>query len=47
MALVVAFLSAENENRQLEDLPLDDFGRVPERFLLSVRIKSIAENFVY
>ena len=46
MALVVAFLSAENENRQLEDLPLDDFGRVPERFLLSVRTKSIAENFV-
>ena len=26
MALVLAFLSAENENRQLEDLPLADFG---------------------
>ena len=47
MALVVAFLSAENENRQLKDLPLDDFGRVPERFLLLVRTKTIAENFVY
>ena len=26
VALVLAFLSAENENRQLEDLPLADFG---------------------
>ena len=47
IALVMAFLSAENENRQLKDLPLDNFGRVPEIFLLSVRTKSIAENFVY
>ena len=46
VALVLAFLSAENENRQLEDLPLTDFGRLPERVLLSVRTKSINENFV-
>ena len=43
VALVRAFLAAENENRQLEDLPQADFGRVPERFLLSVRTKSITE----
>ena len=42
-----AFLAAENENRQLEDLPQADCGRVPERFLLSVRTKSTTENFVY
>ena len=29
VALVLAFLSAENENRQLEDLPRADFGRLP------------------
>ena len=46
VALVLAFLSAENENRQLEDLSLADFGRLPERLLLSVRAKSINENFV-
>ena len=46
VALVLAFLSSENENRQLEDLRLADFGRLPERLLLSVRIKSINENFV-
>ena len=46
MALVLAFLSAENENRQLEDLPLADFGRLPERLLLSVRTKAINENFL-
>ena len=46
VALVLTFLSAENENRQLEDLPLADFGRLPERLLLSVRTKSINENFV-
>ena len=45
MALVLAFLSAENENRQLEDLSLADIGRLPERLLLSVRTKSINENF--
>ena len=38
MALVMAFLAAANENRQLEDLLQPDFGRVPERLLLSVRI---------
>ena len=46
VALVLAFLSAENENRQLEDLPLADFGRLPERLLLLVRTKTISENFV-
>ena len=46
VALVLAFLSAENENRQLEDLPLADFGRLPERLFLSVTTKSINENFV-
>ena len=29
IALLLAFLAAENENRQLEDLPLADFGRLP------------------
>ena len=33
-ALVLEFLSAENKIRQLEDLPLTDFGRLPERLLL-------------
>ena len=45
VTLVLAFLSAENENQQLEDLPLADFGCLPER-LLSVRTKSINKNFV-
>ena len=43
MALAMAFLAAENENRQLEDLPQAAFLK---RFLLSVRKKSINENFV-
>ena len=47
VALVLGFLSAENENRQLEDLPPADFGRLPERLLLSVRAKSINGNFVH
>ena len=47
VALVLAFLSAENENRQLEDLPLAYFGRLPERLLLSVRTKSINENLEF
>ena len=46
VALVLVFLSTENENRQLEDLPLADFGRLPERLLLSVKAKSMDENFV-
>ena len=33
MALIISFFAAENKNRQLEDLPQVDFGRVPERFL--------------
>ena len=31
MPLVLAFFVAGNENRQLKDLPLADFGRLPER----------------
>ena len=48
VALVLAFPSIikKNKNRQLGDLPLADFGRLPERLLLSVRTKSINENFV-
>ena len=46
VALVLAFLSSENENRQLADLPLANFGRLLERLLLSVRTKSMNENFV-
>ena len=42
----MAFLAAENKNHQLEDSQQADFGCVPERFLLSVRTKSITENFV-
>ena len=41
----MVFLVAENENRQLEDLPQADFGRVHEIFRLLVRKKSITENF--
>ena len=29
VALEIVFLSADNENRQLEDLSLADFGRLP------------------
>ena len=43
-ASVLAFLLAENENRQMEDLPLANFGRLPDR-LLSIRTNSINENF--
>ena len=46
VVLVLAFLSAENENRQLEDLSQADFGRLPERLLLTLRTKSINENFL-
>ena len=46
VALMLTFLSAESENRQLEDLPLADFGCLPERLLLPVRTKSINQNFV-
>ena len=47
VALVMAFLAAENENRQLEDLLQADFCCVPKKYLLLVRTKSITENFVY
>ena len=33
LALVIVFLAAENGNQQQKDLPLADFGLVPERFL--------------
>ena len=46
-ALVMAFLMAENESRQLKDLPQADFRGVPERFLLSLRTNTITDNFVY
>ena len=46
VVLVLAFLSAEKENRQLEDLSQADFGRLPERLLLTLRTKSINENFL-
>ena len=47
VTLVMTFLVAESENRQLKDLPQADLGRAPERFLLSVRTNSITDNFVY
>ena len=37
VALVLAFLLSENENWQLEDMPLANFGCLPESLLLSVR----------
>ena len=43
----MAFLAAENENRQLKDLPQADLSRVPEGYLLLVRTKSLSEDFVY
>ena len=44
----LAFLSAENENRQLEDLPLADFGRLPERPPLSIlRVSANALYYCY
>ena len=47
VTLVMTFLAAENENRQVKGLPQADFGRVPERFLRSVRTKPTTENFLY
>ena len=47
VALVMEFLAAENENRQLEDWPQADFGHVSEIFPLSVKTKSITGNFVH
>ena len=47
VTLVMTFLAAENENRQLKGLPQADFGRVPGRFLRSVRTKPTTENFLY
>ena len=44
---LIAFLAAENENRQSEVLSQAHFGPVPDRFLLSVRTKSVIENFLY
>ena len=45
VALVLAFLLAENENRQLEDLPLADFGRLPHS-LVSYRVTHSKRNFI-
>ena len=45
MALVLAFLLAEKENRQLEDLPLADFGRLPHS-LVSYRVTHSKRNFI-
>ena len=48
VAWVMAFFAAETEkNRKLEDLPQADFGRVPWRFLMSIRTNWITENFAY
>ena len=47
VSLVMAFLAAKNESRQLEDLPQEDFGCVLRRLLLSVRTKYKIESFVY
>ena len=44
VALVKAFLTAENKNLQLEDLSQADFSHVPERFPLSVRTNSITDR---
>ena len=38
VALVLAFLSAENEIRQLKDLPLADFGRYLKDCLSTIQI---------
>ena len=46
VALVMAFLAAENENWQLEYLPQADFSRVLKRFHLLIRTKSITKNFL-
>ena len=45
VALVLAFLLAENENRQLEDLPLADLGRLPHS-LVSYRVTYSKRNFI-
>ena len=42
----MAFLAAENENRQLEDLPQADFGRLPEQLLLLLKISSVGKDQV-
>ena len=44
---IMAYLEAESENRQLKVFPQNDFGYVPERFLLSEKSNSITEHFVY
>ena len=41
----MAFLAAEKENQQLEDLPQANSGRVA--VFLSERKNSITENFAY
>lgn len=31
LTLIMAYLAAENENRQLEDFPQAEFGPIPEK----------------
>ena len=45
MALVLAFLSVENENRQLEDFPRADFGRLLGR-LFNQKTSSVGKDKV-
>ena len=47
VALVMTFLAAENKYRPLEHFSQANFGHEPERFLLSVRTKSVTKNFVH
>ena len=42
----MVFLVAENENRQLKDLPQADFGREHENISLVGKKTSITDNFV-
>ena len=43
----MAFLADENENRQMEDLLSAEFGRVPERYLMSAGTKSVIKTENY
>ena len=46
VALVLAFLAAEKKNRQLEDLALVDFGRLPNgSHGLGILLKKLLEIF--
>ena len=45
VALIIAFLAGENENRQPGRFVTGQFFRLSEIFLLSVRTNSVNENF--